>query len=71
MSQLMRAQIMAKASISKGTEKKLQPQRGLRSSVGAANRELAFENDRRFLKRIEQARESVRAGKGLRLEDVH
>lgn len=29
-----------------------------------------LENDPRFLARIEQARESVRAGRGVRLEDV-
>jgi hypothetical protein len=29
-----------------------------------------LENDPRFLKRIAQARESLRAGKGVRLEDV-
>jgi prevent-host-death family protein len=29
-----------------------------------------LENDLRFLKRIETARKSLRAGKGIRLEDV-
>ncbi|MBP2668218.1 MAG: prevent-host-death protein [Deltaproteobacteria bacterium] len=29
-----------------------------------------LENDPRFLKRIESARKSLRAGKGIRLEDV-
>ncbi|MGB7971812.1 MAG: type II toxin-antitoxin system Phd/YefM family antitoxin [Candidatus Deferrimicrobiaceae bacterium] len=29
-----------------------------------------LENDPRFLKRIESARTSVRAGKGIRLEDI-
>jgi prevent-host-death family protein len=29
-----------------------------------------LENDPRFLKRIEQARESLRAGRGRRLEDL-
>jgi len=29
-----------------------------------------LENDPRFLKRIAQARESLRAGKGVRLEDI-
>ena len=29
-----------------------------------------LENDPRFLRRIEQARESLRAGRGIRLEDV-
>jgi len=29
-----------------------------------------LEHDPRFLRRIERARESLRAGKGLRLEDV-
>lgn len=29
-----------------------------------------LENDPRFLKRIEDARKSVRAGRGVRLEDV-
>jgi prevent-host-death family protein len=29
-----------------------------------------LENDPRFLRRIEQARESLHAGRGLRLEDV-
>jgi len=29
-----------------------------------------LENDPRFLKRIEAARKSLRAGKGIRLEDV-
>ena len=29
-----------------------------------------LENDPRFLRRIEQARESLRAGRGVRLEDV-
>lgn len=27
-------------------------------------------NDPRFLRRIEQARESLRAGRGIRIEDV-
>ena len=29
-----------------------------------------LENDPRFLKRVESARKSLRAGKGIRLEDV-
>jgi prevent-host-death family protein len=29
-----------------------------------------LENDPRFLRRIEQARESIRAGRGVRLEDL-
>lgn len=29
-----------------------------------------LENDPRFLKRIEQARSSLRSGKGIKLEDV-
>jgi len=29
-----------------------------------------LENDPRFLKRIEQARSSLRSGKGIRLEDI-
>jgi prevent-host-death family protein len=29
-----------------------------------------IENDRRFLRRIEQARQSLRAGHGVRLEDL-
>jgi len=29
-----------------------------------------LENDERFLERIEQARESVRAGRGVKLEDI-
>jgi prevent-host-death family protein len=29
-----------------------------------------LENDPRFLKRVEQARESLRSGRGIRLEDV-
>jgi hypothetical protein len=29
-----------------------------------------LENDPRFLRRIEQARESLRAGRGVRLEDI-
>lgn len=29
-----------------------------------------LENDPRFLRRIEQARESLRAGRGIRLEDL-
>jgi len=29
-----------------------------------------LENDPRFLKRVESARTSVRAGKGIRLEDI-
>ena len=32
--------------------------------------EYRLENDPRFLKRIESARASVRAGKGVRLEDL-
>jgi prevent-host-death family protein len=32
--------------------------------------EYRLENDPRFLKRIESARASVRAGKGIRLEDL-
>jgi prevent-host-death family protein len=42
--------------------------------VGFANDDDWFdyrlENDPRFLKRIAQARESLRAGKGVRLEDI-
>jgi PHD/YefM family antitoxin component YafN of YafNO toxin-antitoxin module len=29
-----------------------------------------LENDQRFLKRIEQARASIRAGRGVKLEDA-
>lgn len=29
-----------------------------------------LENDPRFLQRVEQARESLRAGRGIRLEDI-
>jgi hypothetical protein len=29
-----------------------------------------LENDPRFLRRIEQARDNLRAGRGIRLEDV-
>ena len=32
--------------------------------------EYRLENDPRFLRRIEQARDSLRAGRGIRLEDV-
>ena len=32
--------------------------------------EYRLENDPRFLRRIEQARESLRAGRGVRLEDI-
>jgi hypothetical protein len=32
--------------------------------------EYRLENDPRFLRRIEQARESLRAGRGARLEDI-
>jgi len=32
--------------------------------------EYRLENDARFLRRIEKARESIRAGRGVRLEDV-
>jgi prevent-host-death family protein len=32
--------------------------------------EYRIENDPRFLRRIEQARESLRAGRGMRLEDI-
>jgi prevent-host-death family protein len=32
--------------------------------------EYRLEHDRRFLRRIEQARNSVRAGRGVRLEDI-
>lgn len=32
--------------------------------------EYRLENDPRFLRRIEQARKSVRAGRGVRLEDI-
>ncbi|HEX9470306.1 MAG TPA: type II toxin-antitoxin system prevent-host-death family antitoxin [Bradyrhizobium sp.] len=32
--------------------------------------EYRLENDPRFLRRVEQARNSLRAGRGLRLEDV-
>ena len=32
--------------------------------------EYRLENDPRFLRRIEQARDSLRAGRGVRLEDV-
>jgi prevent-host-death family protein len=32
--------------------------------------DLKFENDPRFLERVEQARKSLRAGRGTRLEDV-
>jgi hypothetical protein len=29
-----------------------------------------FENDSRFLRRVEKARKSLREGRGMRLEDV-
>jgi prevent-host-death family protein len=32
--------------------------------------EYRLENDPRFLRRIEQARKSIRAGRGVRLEDL-
>lgn len=32
--------------------------------------EYRLENDPRFLRRIERARESIRAGRGVRLEDI-
>ena len=32
--------------------------------------EYRLENDPRFLQRVEQARKSIRAGRGVRLEDV-
>jgi prevent-host-death family protein len=32
--------------------------------------EYRLENDPRFLRRVEQARKSLRAGRGVRLEDV-
>jgi prevent-host-death family protein len=32
--------------------------------------EYRLENDPRFLRRIDQARESLRAGRGVRLEDI-
>jgi prevent-host-death family protein len=32
--------------------------------------EYRLENDPRFLRRIEQARDSLRAGRGVRLEDI-
>jgi hypothetical protein len=32
--------------------------------------EYRLENDPRFLRRIEQARDSVQAGRGVRLEDL-
>jgi hypothetical protein len=32
--------------------------------------ESQFENDPRFLRRIEQARADLRAGRGVRLEDI-
>jgi hypothetical protein len=32
--------------------------------------EYRLENDPRFLRRVEQARDSLRAGRGVRLEDV-
>jgi len=32
--------------------------------------EYRLENDPRFLSRIEQARDSLRAGRGIRLEDI-
>jgi hypothetical protein len=32
--------------------------------------ELKLENDPRFLRRIEQARNSLQAGRGVRLEDI-
>lgn len=30
-----------------------------------------LENDARFLQRIERARNSIRSGKGIKLEDIH
>jgi prevent-host-death family protein len=41
---------------------------GLR--IGFASEYDWLENDPRFLRRIEQARESLRAGRGVRIEDV-
>jgi PHD/YefM family antitoxin component YafN of YafNO toxin-antitoxin module len=32
--------------------------------------EYRLENDARFLKRVEEARASLRAGRGIRLEDI-
>ncbi len=43
--------------------------RRLRANVRVAVRD-AIEHDPRFLRRIQQARASLRAGKGVRLEDV-
>jgi hypothetical protein len=36
----------------------------------AAQSDYRLENDPRFLQRIERARKSVRAGRGVRLEDI-
>ena len=38
--------------------------------VGFSSKDDRLENDPRFLKRVEQARESLRTGRGVRLEDV-
>jgi hypothetical protein len=36
----------------------------------AKNTHLRLENDPRFVQRIEKARNSLRAGRGVRLEDI-
>ena len=39
-------------------------------SLPEAKEDLRLENDPRFLRRVENARKSLRAGRGIRLEDV-
>ena len=41
-----------------------------RPEVRAWNSDDRLENEPRFLRRIEKARKSLRAGRGVRLEDV-
>jgi len=43
---------------------------GNRVRVGGRLFDYRLENDARFLARVEKARESVRAGQGVRLEDL-
>jgi hypothetical protein len=40
------------------------------SPLSEPHRTTALENDPRFLRRIEKARKSLRAGRGVRLENV-
>jgi hypothetical protein len=41
-----------------------------RAVLAAARFDYRLENDPRFLRRIEKARKSLRAGRGVRLEDI-